>query len=385
MTDYYAVLEVERSADAKEVKAAYRKLALAYHPDRNPGNREAEEKFKAINEAYAVLSDPEKRARYDRYGSVEEAGIPFSGDIFDIFASAFGGGVAPGRGRTRGRAGEDLEAELRVTLEQAREGATVQVEVDRLSACPHCHGDRAEPGSNGKSTCPRCQGAGQVRAQAQSLFGTVVTTRTCPDCHGEGQVVTTPCSHCSGRGRMPTNEKIDVSLPRGIDGGYRLRVPRQGNAGVDGGPSGDLYLYVEMEPHPYLVRDGDDLYYTLDLGLAQAALGMRVEVPTLDGPEDLEVPAGTQPGTEFRLRGRGMPRLRRVGNGDQVVLAKVVVPQRLSAEAREHLEAYAAAVGESVAEHETVVEKVKGFFGGRRKERGKAKQEAADEERTVLP
>ena len=385
MTDYYAVLEVERTADAKAVKAAYRKLALTYHPDRNPGNREAEEKFKAINEAYAVLSDPQKRDRYDRYGSAEAAGIPFTGDIFDIFASVFGGGAAPGRARSRGRGGEDLEAELHITLEQARNGETVQVEVERQSACTHCHGDRAEPGSNGKSTCPRCHGSGQVRAQAQSLFGTVVTAHVCPDCHGEGQVVTAPCTQCGGRGRVPVTEKVDVSLPKGIDGGYRLRVPRQGNAGVDGGPPGDLYLYVEMEQHPFLERDGDDLFYTLEIGIANAALGTTVQVPTMDGPEELEVPAGTQPGTEFRLRGKGMPRLRRVGNGDQVVLVKVVVPERLSPEAREHLAAYAAAVGEDVDEHETVVERVRDFFGRRRKDRGKAKEDAADEERTVAP
>jgi len=385
MTDYYAVLEVERSADAKEVKAAYRKLALSYHPDRNPGNREAEDKFKAINEAYAVLSDPEKRDRYDRYGSAEAAGIPFTGDIFDIFASVFGGGVRATGARTRGRAGEDLEAELRITLEQARAGETVQVDVERMSACSHCHGDRAEPGSDGKKTCPRCHGSGQVRAQAQSLFGTVVTAHVCPDCRGEGQVVTTPCTQCGGRGRLPVMEKVDVALPKGIDGGYRLRVPQQGNAGVDGGPPGDLYLYVEMEPHPFLERDGDDLLYTLEVGIARAALGTTVQIPTLDGVEDLEVPAGTQPGTEFRLRGKGMPRLRRVGNGDQVVQIKVVVPERLTPEAREHLEAYAAEVGEEVDEHETVVEKVRDFFGRRRKERSKAKDESSDEERTVAP
>lgn len=384
MPDYYAILEVERTADAKTIKAAYRKLALAYHPDRNPGDQAAEERFKQINEAYAVLSDPEKRARYDRYGSVDDS-IPLGGDIFDIFASVFGtnfgANFGGGRARQRGQPGEDLEAELTVTLEQARDGATVEVEVERLKACHHCHGERAEPGSNGRSTCARCGGAGQVRVQTQSIFGSVVTARTCPDCHGAGEVITTPCRVCNGRGREVTNDRIEVTLPRGIDGGYRLRVPREGNAGVDGAPAGDLYLYIEMEPHPFLERAGDDLHYRLEVGMAQAALGARFTVPTLDGEEELRLPAGTQPGTEFRLRGKGMPRLRQVGYGDQIVTVQVVVPQGLDGEAREHLLAYAAALGERVGERSgerdgdddqrgdngSVVDKVKGFFQGRRR------------------
>ncbi len=369
MPDYYATLGVDSGADAATIKAAYRKLALNYHPDRNPGNREAEEKFKAINEAYAVLSDPGKRGRYDRYGTVDDGGIPMGSDIFDIFASVFGGGMSAGRPRTQGFAGEDLEVELSVTLEQARDGATVQLPVERFAACAHCGGDRAEPGSNGKGPCRRCHGTGQVRSQAQSFFGTVMTTHTCPDCRGEGQIITVPCSVCGGRGRTMTSDKVDVALPKGIDGGYRLRVPRQGNAGTDGGPAGDLYVYVEMAPHPLFERDGDDLNYQLDVGLAQAALGAAFEVPTLDGNESLKVPAGTQPGTEFRFRGKGMPRLRHSGHGDQVVRVNVVVPKGLSAEARAHLEAYAAAVEEDFDDNETVGERIRSFFGGKRRGR----------------
>lgn len=373
MSDYYAVLEVDRSADSKTIKAAYRRLALAYHPDRNPGNKEAEDKFKSINEAYAVLSDDAKRARYDRFGSVDE-GIPMGGDIFDIFASVFGANFATGRPRGQGQPGEDLEAELVITLEQARDGATVDVEVERLRACHHCHGDRAEPGSGGKSTCPRCAGAGQVRVQAQSLFGAVITTRTCPDCHGDGHIITTPCRICNGRGRERSRDHVAVTLPRGIDGGYRLRVPREGNVGVDGGPDGDLYLYLQMAKHPYLERAGDDLHYTLDVGVAQAALGGAFKVPTLDGAEPLTVPAGTQPGAEFRLRGKGMPRLRQSGTGDEVVTIRVVVPNKLSPAARAHLEAYAAEVGEELApEDETVVDKVRDFFSGKRRGRGRGR------------
>lgn len=380
MSDYYAVLEVDRSADAKTIKAAYRRLALAWHPDRNPGDKAAEDRFKSINEAYAVLSDEAKRARYDRYGSVDD-GIPMGGDIFDIFASVFGTNVGTARQRGRGQPGEDLEAELTVTLEQARDGATVDVEVERLKVCHHCHGERAEPGSNGKSTCPRCSGSGQVRAQAQSIFGAVITARTCPDCHGDGQIITTPCKYCNGRGRERGRDTVSVGLPRGIDGGYRLRVPREGNAGVDGGQAGDLYLYLQLAPHPFLERAGDDLHYSLEVGVAQATLGASFEVPTLDGTERIEVPAGTQPGSEFRLRGKGMPRLRQVGTGDEVVTVKVVIPDRLSAAAREHLAAYASEVGEAVADEQgTVAEKVRDFFKGKRRGRGKGQAAGADEQ-----
>jgi len=364
MPDYYALLGVERTASAGDIKSAYRRLALKYHPDRNPGDKAAEDKFKQINEAYAVLSDDEKRGRYDRYGTVGDA--PVGMDIFDIFASVFGGsagGMGMGRGRTRGHPGEDLEVEVQVTLEQAWAGETVQVPIERMESCEHCHGERAEPGSNGKHDCPTCGGVGQVRSQAQSLFGTVMTTRTCPECRGDGQVITEPCTVCAGRGRQARQTEVDLPLPKGIDGGYRLRVPQAGNAGVDGGPKGDLYVYVAMAQHPHFTRDSDDLVHELEIGIAQAALGGSFEVPTMEGTEPLAIPSGTQPMTEFRLRGRGMPRLRQSGRGDIVVVAKVVVPTRLENEAREHLEAYAAEVGEVIDEHETVGEKVRGLFG----------------------
>lgn len=382
MTDYYELLQIERDADAKTIKTSYRKLALAYHPDRNPGDKEAEEKFKAINEAYAVLSDPEKRSRYDRYGSVDE-GIPMGSDIFDIFASVFGGGMAGmsgmgARNRGRGLAGEDLEVELTVTLEQARAGETVAVNVQRYATCAHCEGERAEPGSSGKHTCLTCRGAGQVRGQAQSLFGTVITSRPCPDCRGEGQLITEPCTVCDGLGRKLAVEEVEVSLPRGIDGGYRLRVPQAGNAGVEGGPAGDLYVYIEMASHPVFRRDGDDLHYELKLGLAQATLGATFTIPTMDGEDELRVPAGTQPMAEFRLRGKGMPRLRQPGSGDQIVTARVVVPERLGAEARDLLAAYAVEVGEQIEEHESVVERVKGLFGRIRDRLGREEAASSD-------
>jgi len=380
MADYYEVLGVERDADAAQVKSAYRKLALKYHPDRNPGDHEAEEKFKSINEAYAVLSDPEKRSRYDQFGSVDESAT-FSGDIFDIFASVFGGNMAGARPRQRGQPGEDLEAQLVVTLEQARAGETVEVELNRYTTCDRCHGDRADPDGEGKKTCPTCHGAGQVRAQAQSFFGTVVTTRGCPQCQGLGEIVTEPCTKCAGLGRMETREPVEVKLPRGIDGGYRLRVTGGGNAGVDGGPPGDLYLFIEMAPHEHFARDGDDLRFDLHVGLAQAALGSSFEVPTMDGPEVVDVPAGAQSGAEVRLRGRGMPRLRQIGNGDQVVRIVIDTPERLSAKARELLLAYAEETGEEIHERETLLERVKHLFGGRRKDR--AASDDADEARSA--
>ena len=367
--DYYELLGVSKEADQKEIKSSYRKLALKYHPDRNQGDTEAEEKFKQINEAYAVLGDAEKRARYDRFGSADPQ-AQFSGDIFDIFASVFGGGSGAGFGGARvqrGVPGEDLETELSISLEQARAGETVQTEVERLGICNRCDGDRAEPGSSGRKTCPTCNGAGQVRQQVQSFFGNMVTQQVCPECRGLGEIVTTPCTECRGAGRSRIKEMVDVGLPKGIDAGYRLRIPGAGNAGQDGGPTGDLYVYINMDKHAELERDGDDLIYTLPLGFSQAALGSSFEIPTLDGPEVLQIPAGTQPGREFRLRGKGMPRLRQVGMGDQLVIADVQVPTKLSQKARELLEAYATEVGEEIQEHASLASKLKGFFGSKKK------------------
>ncbi len=361
--DYYEVLGVVKTTDRKEIKAAYRKLALKFHPDKNPGDHEAEEKFKQINEAYAILSDPEKRDRYDRYGSADPQSH-FQGDIFDIFSSVFGGGGFAGQGAQRGFAGEDLEARLEVSLDQARAGETIEIEVRRLRLCINCDGERSEPGSDGKETCPTCDGIGQVQRQVQSFLGMMVTQQACPECRGVGQIITEPCTVCLGKGRSETKDKVDVVLPKGIDGGYRLRIPNEGNAGLDGGPNGDLYVFISAKEHESLVRDGDNLYYHLKIGLAQAALGSSFEVPTLDEPEIIRIPAGTTTGTEFRLRAMGMPRLRGIGMGDQIVVVEIDVPKNLSKKAKELLEEYAQETGEEIIEHESFFKKIKkGIFG----------------------
>ncbi len=372
--DYYEVLGVSRTADSKEIKSAYRRLAMQWHPDRNPDNPEAEEKFKQVGAAYAILSDEQKRARYDRYGDAD-GGPQFQGDIFDIFASVFGGGGFGGQPQ-RGQSGEHLESTLHVTLEQAYHGEAVELDVDRLVACDRCAGDRAEPGTE-KHTCATCQGAGQVRGQVQSLFGVMSTTQVCPTCRGSGQKIEVVCGKCMGAGRMKKSDRISINVPAGIDSGVRLRVPRQGNAGVDGGPTGDLYLYIDVQEHEIFSREGDDLILELEAGLAQLALGSSFEIRTMEGTQQLDLKPGTQSGSVIRLKAKGMPRLRQHGRGDQVVIIRGVTPTNLSDEARAALEKYAELVGEEITPPQTagVGEKIRDFFG----KRGKNAAEAADE------
>ncbi|WP_103128623.1 molecular chaperone DnaJ [Deinococcus aerius] len=364
--DYYELLSVSRTASADEIKSSYRKLALKYHPDRNkePG---AAEQFARINEAYAVLSDPEKRAHYDRFGSAPGAGMPggdpFGGmggvgfDPMDIFEQLFGG-LGGARGGRRGPArGDDIETEARVTLLQARAGEEIEVEVDRLTTCEHCHGGRTEPGGKPPRTCPTCGGMGAVRAQARTIFGVVETQQPCPTCRGEGQTIEEPCTVCKGRGRTLKAERVSVKLPRGIDEGYRIRVAGRGHEGPGG--NGDLYVHIEMEPHPDLRREQEHLIYTAKIGFAKATLGGEITVPTLDGPQAVEVKAGTQHGELHRLRGQGLPRLQGAGVGDLIVEYEIAVPKpgQLTPEAREALHAYARAVGDEVNEHR------EGFLG----------------------
>ncbi len=338
MKDYYAILGVEKTASQDEIKRAYRELAKKYHPDKNPGDPEAEERFKEINEAYAVLSDPDKRAEYDRRGYVEGAEAyrnVYPEDLFDLFEGLFGIRFGP-RGPRRG---EDLEVTLEADLETIARGGEVEVRYTRLVPCPTCHG------AGGKSQpCPTCQGTGRVRQYRQTFFGTFVQEGACPHCRGQGRVLTETCATCGGRGTVEQKERITVKLPPGIDEHQRLRVPGAGN--VRPGGTGDLYVRVRTRPHPELIRDGKNLVYKLKLGLAQAALGARVEVPSLDGPVPLEIPPGTEPGTVFELDEGGLPDPAGGPRGCLVVVTELEVPKKLPPKAREALKAYAEAMGE---------------------------------------
>lgn len=373
--DYYELLDVARTASADEIKSAYRKLALKYHPDRNK-EAGASEKFTQINEAYAVLSDDEKRAHYDRFGSAPSSGMPggdpFGGmggvgfDPMDIFEQLFGGAVGGmgARGRRGPARGDDIETEARINLHQARSGEEIELEVDRLTTCEHCHGSKTEPGGKPPIKCTTCGGSGTVRAQARTIFGVVETQQVCSTCKGEGQLVVDPCTVCKGRGRTLKAEKVKVKLPKGIDEGYRIRVAGMGHEGPGG--NGDLYVHIEMEPGAELRREAEHLIYPARIGFATAALGGQVSVPTLDGPQMVDIKPGTQHGELYRLRGQGMPRLQGSGSGDLIVEYDVVVPKTLNDEAKAALRAYAAAVGDEVPsdKHEGFFDKVGKIFRG---------------------
>mgnify|MGYP000017642611 CR=1 FL=1 len=347
MKDYYAILGVSREATQEEIKKAYRRLALQYHPDRNPGDKEAEERFKEINEAYAVLSDPEKRAQYDRglLGAPELR----TEDLFDLFAQVFGFRA----GRTAPR-GEDLEAQVEVGLEDLLKGKEVEVVYARLVPCEACGGQGGR-----RVACPTCGGKGVLESYRQGLFGTFVTRSTCPHCKGQGHLLAETCPACRGRGRVAREERARVRIPPGMDENHLLRVPGYGNLGP-GGP-GDLYVRLKIRPHPHLEREGADLVYRLRLGLAQAALGARVEIPGLSGPIPLEIPPGTGHGEVFELPGEGLPYPGEARRGTLRVVVELSVPKHLSPKAKELLRAYAKEVGEEVAP-EGFFERLRGFF-----------------------
>jgi molecular chaperone DnaJ len=366
--DFYEVLGVDRNAAEAEIKAAYRKLARRYHPDVNKEDG-ASERFKEISQAYAVLSDPEKRARYDQFGYAgPQAGGAWaeSVDIFDLFRQVFGGGFGMGGGQGAGfdPDGESLRITLDVTLQQSLGGATVGIDLDRLAVCPRCQGTQSEPGGKGRATCETCRGAGQVRYRQQSIFGTMVTQAPCRDCSARGWRIADPCRECRGEGRVVQRERVDFAVPAGVDTGHRVRVPGEGNAPLPGGVPGDLYVDIRIRPDPRFAREGDDLHVIQELGLAQAALGTTLNVESLDGPVEVRVPAGTQPGQQQRVRERGMPRTGRSGRGDLVISWRVRVPARLSKRARQALLEYAKATGERVEEKARgVVDKLKEVLG----------------------
>ncbi|SDF12254.1 molecular chaperone DnaJ [Thermus arciformis] len=346
MKDYYAILGVGRDATQEEIKKAYRQLALRYHPDKNPGDKAAEERFKEINEAYAVLSDPEKRAQYDR-GLLGEGSVKVE-DLFDLFAQVFG--FRP-QGRPAPR-GEDLEVQVEVELRDLLRGKEAEVAYSRLVPCEACGGQGGR-----RVACPTCGGQGVVESYQRGFFGTFVSRTPCPHCKGQGFLLAEACPVCRGRGRVAREERIPVKIPPGMGEEHLLRVPGYGNLGP-GGP-GDLYVRLKVRPHPHLEREGPDLVYRLKLGLAQAALGARVEVPGLEGPIPLEIPPGTGHGEVFELPGEGLPHPG--GRGALRVVVELVVPKKLSPKAKELLRAYAEEVGEEVAP-EGFWEKLKGLF-----------------------
>ena len=357
--DYYELLGVGRDASEEEIKKAYRKKAIQHHPDKNPGNKQAEEMFKKVSEAYEVLKDPDKRAAYDRYGHAafapgggpRGAGGPAGGfhDPFDIFREVFGGSSGSifeeffgGGGGDGARDGADLRYDIEIALEEAARGVEKEISFRKLAPCDHCDGTGAEPGSK-RVTCPTCRGAGQVTT-ARGFF---TVRQVCPTCHGTGTRLDKPCRECRGEGRINKTAKLNVRIPPGVDTGSRLRSSGNGEAGVYGGRSGDLYIVIHVKDHEIFERQGDDLFCEIPVKFTLAALGGTIEVPTLSGKASLKIPAGTQSGTTFRLKGRGMPGLRSSHSGDQLVRVQVEVPTHLTAEQRKKLEDFAIASGDA--------------------------------------
>ena len=367
--DYYEVLGVGRNATPEEIKKAYKKLAKKYHPDLNPDSKTAEEKFKEVSEAYSVLSDDNQRARYDQFGHEGLNGQGMGGfggfggfggqgfDMGDIFSSFFGGGFG---GQTRDpsapQRGGDLRLDLTVTFEEAAKGVEKEVSVTRMEACPDCKGSGAKPGT-GRETCSQCGGSGRIRINQTTPFGQFQTVKTCSACGGSGSIIKEPCPKCDGSGRVRKHHKIKVNVPAGVDNGSRLRMQGEGEGGVNGGGNGDLFIYVTVKPRKFFKREGDNVFLEQQISFAEAALGADIEVPTLDGPVKLTIPEGTQTGTTFRLRGRGFPKLRGYGRGDQHVRVKLFTPQRLSDEQKELLRKFDSTYAEPVEEDK------KGLFG----------------------
>ena len=384
--DYYEVLGVSRDASDEDIKKAYRRLAMKYHPDRNNGDKAAEEKFKQVGEAYAVLSDPQKKAAYDRFG---KAGVDPSaaggaggfggfggfgqggfnaGDFSDIFSEIFGGGAAGRQARRGPRVyrGADLSYSLEVTLEQAVHGMKTDLRLPVWETCDECGGTGAKPGST-PTKCSACGGTGQVRVQQNTMFGSFSTVRTCEACNGTGKIISDPCTHCKGRGRVNKSNRINVTIPAGINNGQTLTMRGEGEAGIRGGANGDLYIGINVRPHKLFSRKGYDLYLDINIPMTTAALGGEIQVPTLKGSVKYNVPQGTQPGTTFRLKEQGVQKLNAAGKGDLFVRVNVQIPKRLNEEQRELLEKLAEAMGDRTTNtpkpmKRTIIEKMKDKF-----------------------
>ena len=373
--DLYEVLGVNRDASEDELKKAYRKLAMKFHPDRNPDNKEAEEKFKEGKEAYEILTDANKRAAYDRYGHEgvnPSMGGGGGGQGFDGFADAFGdifgdifggGGGGGGRGRSNVYRGADLRYNLEISLEEAARGAEKTIRIPAQEECEPCHGTGAKPGTQPK-TCPTCGGAGQVRIQ-QGFFS---IQQTCPKCHGSGRIIPEPCTSCGGAGRVKRQKTLEVKIPAGIDNGMRLRHGGQGEPGVNGGPAGDLYVEIHIKQHAVFQRDGDDLHCEMPISFTTAALGGEIEIPTLDGAANIRIPAETQSAKVFRLRGKGIRNVRSHAPGDLMVHVIVETPVKLTERQKELLREFGDIASTNAERHnpkaKSWMDKVKDFFSG---------------------
>ncbi len=345
--DFYEMLGVEKGATEKDLKAAFRKLAMQCHPDRNPGDADAERRFKEINEAYETLKDPQKRAAYDRFGHAAfenggaggGAGFAGAGGFADIFEDIFGEMMGGGRRRSTGgrERGADLRYNMEITLEEAFNGKTAQIHVPSSITCNECSGSGARPGTQ-PVTCTMCGGAGRVRAQTGGFFS---IERTCPTCHGRGQIIKDPCPKCDGQGRVTEERTLSVNIPAGIEDGTRIRLSGEGEAGARGGPSGDLYIFLSVTPHEFFQREAENLYCTAPISMTTAALGGSFEVATLDGTQTrVKIPEGTQNGRKFRVKGKGMPVMRQNMVGDLIIQVAVETPQNLSRKQRELLEEF---------------------------------------------
>jgi molecular chaperone DnaJ len=366
--DFYVILGVERTATDAEIKRSFRRLAQQWHPDVN-ADPAAQARFSEINEAYQVLSDPQRRQAYDMFGRAGvsgdggrtgfEGGFGSFSDIFD----AFFGGTATGARRAGPAAGSDLRYDLRISFEDAVHGTEKEIDFSVLGRCETCRGTGARPGTE-PVTCEQCGGRGEIRSVRRTMLGQMVNVSACPRCRGEGKIVTDPCETCHGEGRTERTRTLRVSIPAGIDDGHQIRLSNEGEIGVRGGPAGSLYVVIHVTPHKSLRREGTELFYEASVSIAQAALGTRLAIPAVDGDEEIEIRPGTQPGAEIRLRGKGVPHLRRTGSrGDLHVFVNVVVPSKLSKRQRELLSSYAAESGEDVTGGSGILEKVRDALG----------------------
>ncbi len=384
--DYYEVLGISKNATDAEIKKAFRKMVMKYHPDRNRDNpKEAEEKMKEVNEAYSILSDPQKKAQYDQFGHAAFDGAAGGaggaggfggfggggfggaggfGDIFgDIFGDMFGGAAGGSRARRRGpERGADLRYNLTISFEEAAFGKTVELNIPRTAQCSSCHGTGAAAGSQ-PETCPDCHGSGVVQSVQNTPFGRMVNQHPCSRCGGTGQIIKNPCKECGGKGVKNVRAKVEVKIPAGVDTGNRIRVAGEGEAGVRGGATGDLYVYITVKPHKFFQREGSEVICEVPITFVQAALGDTIEVPTLDGKVEMKIPAGIQSGTVMRLRGKGIPYLRTTGRGDQHVRIKVLTPQKLTDRQKELLREFAGIKNDKAnPEQESFFKSLKNWF-----------------------